>query len=283
MCQNSMNELGPSGNYYAEMTANTGMRIISAANPNLDGSGTIVPIITGAQNGTVIKSVIIKAIEPVTTGMVRLFIENTQGSSKILYKEIPVNTTPSLAATPTPAPVLPTYEIMLAGGLKLNPNFKLSASTQNAQSFNIIAEGLDWAYPAPVPTTCCNFKQETAVTGLGVISTANTNLNGSGSITSIYQATAGTNGSLIKAITIKALQSTTEGMVRLFLSPDGITWSLMKEVYIPQSAGSSFEPTFKQVLNEDYNLKSGYFLGASTQLGQSFAITVEGTDWIYGI
>jgi len=69
-CNKSMN----GSNDYSLLTANTGIVTISVANPNLNGTGTLVTLITGAENGTIVKSVIVKAAMPVTTGMVRLFV-----------------------------------------------------------------------------------------------------------------------------------------------------------------------------------------------------------------
>jgi hypothetical protein len=44
-----------------QYTANTGMVKISTANSNLDGSGTLGTVLTGASNGTLIKTVTVKA------------------------------------------------------------------------------------------------------------------------------------------------------------------------------------------------------------------------------
>ena len=174
--------------------------------------------------------------------------------------------------------------MVLTGDLTLLAGYKLYASTQNAEGFNVIVQGLDWAYPGTLPGSCCNYKQETANTGLGTATTANANTDGSGNIATVFTASAATsNGSMVKAITIKALQSTNEGMVRLFISPNGSTFSLIKEINIPQTEQSGFEPSFKLVLNDHYILPAGFTLGVSTQLTQKFAVTVEGTDWDYPI
>lgn len=58
---------------YSLLTANTGIGDIRNANPFLDGSGNTTTILTAGANGTLIKSVIIKAAQATTTGMVRLF------------------------------------------------------------------------------------------------------------------------------------------------------------------------------------------------------------------
>lgn len=270
-------------NDYSLLTANTQIATITTANTKLDGSGTLATVLTAGANGTIVKSVTIKATMPVTQGMIRLFIGNSTASVISLYKEIPVPTQPVLTNTPTPAPYLPTFEMVLSGGVKLLAGYKIYATSQNAESFNIIAEGLNWAYPATLPSSCCNYKQEIANTGLGTISAANTNLDGSGTIVAVFTAASNpSNGAMVKSITIKALQSTNPGMVRLYYGHGG-NYKLMKEVQIPQTNQSGFDPSFKVVLDDCIYLKAGDTLGASTQLAQEFAITVEGTDWSYPI
>lgn len=283
MFQNSLANNNCDCNDYSLLTANTHISIINHTNPKLNGTGNGQLVIAAGANGTIVRSIIIKAVNPVTTGMVRLFVQGLIGLSRYLYKEVPIPATPVLPATPVPYPVLTTFEITLAGGLKLQSGESLWASTQNAEVFNIIVEGLDWAYPETIPGNCCNFVQETANTGLQVISYPNTNTDGSGTILPVFTAGAPANGSLVKAITIKALQNTHEGAVRLFISTDGRTWALMREVWVPETTQSAYDPSFKQVVEMDFYLKSRYIIGASTQNAESFAITVEAIDWTYPI
>jgi hypothetical protein len=274
---------GPCGcNDYAQQTALTGIAVIDTANPYLTGQGAIATVITGAtnENGTMVKSVIIKAAMPVTNGMVRLFVFD--GSNYSLYKEVPIPTMPVLANTPTPVPIMQNFEISLAGGLKLPTGYSLCATTQNGESFNVIAEGVGWNYNSILPPGCCSFKQETAIIGVGNVSTANPATNGTGPLSTILTAAASpSNGTLVRTITLKALQSTNLGMIRLFISHNATTWFLVKEICIPQTMQSGFDPSFKMVLEENFNLQAGYSLGASTQLGQSFSLTVEGVSWEY--
>ncbi len=266
---------------YSLLTANTGMATITTANSSLAGASATA-VLTGASNGTIIKSVTIKAVQPTVTGMVRLFIGTGDGVTKSLYKEIPIPANPVLAATPTPTLVLPMFEITLDGGFELKSGYKLYASTDTTQSFNIIAEGLNYTYPVTLPASCCNFLQKTANTGLKTISTANVELNGSGAV-NVLQAAALMNGTTLKNVTIKALQSTHAGMIRLFLSADGVTYFLYKELMVPETTQSSNEPSFKTVLQLDFDLQKSYYIAATTQLGESFAITIEGVDWKYPI
>jgi len=272
---------------YSLLTANTGIAKLNTANPNLDGSGTLVTIVTAGQLGATVKSVIIKATGPVTTGMVRLFVQNTNPGVAVLYKEVQIPVTPVLQITPTPAPVLPVYEVTLMGDLKLQSGDSLMASTQIGDSFNIIAETLNWDYPSTLPSDCCNYKQVEAVVGLSKVITANTNLDGSGTIVTAFTAAAApaSNGTLVKTITIKALGSTSiNGMIRLFISDDaGVTWNLMREIQVPQTTQSAYQPSWKQAVNLDLRIAPGYLLGVATQNGESFGITIEGESWSYPI
>ncbi|MBU0764160.1 MAG: hypothetical protein KJ607_04920, partial [Bacteroidetes bacterium] len=94
-------------------TAQSGLKLMNKANTSLDGSGTTTGegpdmwiLLTGASNGTVIKRVIIKAIErgTVTAGMLRLFINNGGGDGTAytkLLKEIPVQAVTQSATAET--------------------------------------------------------------------------------------------------------------------------------------------------------------------------------------
>ena len=70
-------------------------------------------------------------------------------------------------------------------------------------------------------------------TGLAIIQTANPNLDGTGAlglvITGATASGTSVGGTLVKTITIKAVNSTTQGMVRLFKT-DGINFRLLLEV-----------------------------------------------------
>ena len=259
-------------NNYSLLTAHTGILTISAAAPSLINPGTLSYVIAGAANGTIIRSITIKAIAPVSDGMIRLFIRRNSGLSFLftLYREVIITETPDAFVVPIPTPQYTMFEAVLLGDLQLKSGEALVASTQNADTFNIIAEEVDWSYPNPAPAT-----------GNGNVSVATAALDGSGTIQNIFAAGSGANGATIKSVVIKALQSTHEGMVRLFISPDGSTWSLMREVWIPQTTQSAFEPSFKQVLDMNFKLEAGYSIGASTQNAEGFAITVEATNWAY--
>ncbi len=281
MCQNSN---GNCCQDYSLQTANTGIATINTANGNLDGTGAVTTIFTAGQLGAIVKSVTIKATGPVTRGIVRIYIND--GNATALYKEVQIPVSPTLDNTPTPTPVLAMYETMLMGDIKLQTGHTLLASTQVGDTFNIIVEGLDWDYPNPLPANCCNFKQISAITGVGVVNTANENTDGTGAITTILVApqALNSNGTRIKKVTIKAMGSTRiYGMIRIYVGVNANTFRLLREVQIPETEQSAYEPSYKNVIDLDFQLQAGYLIGASTQTADAFAITVEGEEWSYPI
>jgi hypothetical protein len=110
---------------------------VSAANTNLDGSGTVVTIVTAGSNGSLIELIRVKAIVTTTAGMVRIFLND--GTSTRLYKEISVTAaTPSGTVQAFEAEYEPTDPLILPSG------WSLRASTHNAETFNIIVTGGDY-------------------------------------------------------------------------------------------------------------------------------------------
>ncbi len=256
-----------------QYTANTGMVVISTANSNLDGTGTLGTLLTAASNGTLVKRIIIKSTVSNTEGMIRFFIYD--GTNTRLRQEIPVMAITKAATTLA-------FEYTWDCDLKLQAGDILKVSTEKAESFNIIAEGLNWGYySTSVRPESTNF---TANTGSAVISTANSNLDGTGTLGTILSAGSsgsGWKGCRIEGITIKALQTTTTGMVRLYIY-DGTNTRLIKEVFIPSVTRSATETSFETQLSlGNFQLQASYVLKASTQNAESFAITVEGNDWKY--
>jgi len=126
-------EIGQRVNY----TANTGTAIISAANTNLDGTGTTYTVLTAGANGTLIKTITIKAIGNTTRGMVRLYTVGLL-SSKQIVAEVEI---PAVIATS----VDEAFEITLNVDFIVSTD--LLASTEKAESFIVTAEGLDIAFP----------------------------------------------------------------------------------------------------------------------------------------
>lgn len=258
-----------------QYTAKTGIVQISTANSNLDGTGTLGNVITGAAYGTLIKTISIKAIVTTTKGMVRLFVENATRTETRLIREIEI---PAI----TQASIRPTFEVMLPFNFTLATGYTLKASTQNAQTFNVFAEGLDWTYYTTAVRQ--DTTKYTPKYGSGAIATANANLNGSGTIGTIYTAGASPsfNGSSISTINVKSTVNVTPGMIRLFLN-NGTTSFLFKELIVPSVTVSTTDQSFNQTINfeDDFDLQAGYSIGASTQVAQNSNVFAEGNDWSF--
>lgn len=271
-------------NDYSKQTAVTGMATISTANTNINGSGAMQLVLTGSLNGTHISILKVVATQATTAGMVRFFIQNPGGGTTTLYLEVPIPPAPATSTAVVGSPVMSKFEASFDCDLDLPNGYKLYASTQNAETFNVFALGYAWEYPGELPSTCCNFIQYSAAIGIGTVSTANTHTDGTGTIVPIYTSGAGT-GSYIESIAINALQSTTSGMIRLFISADGgVTYSLFQEIWISEYILTSTNPTLTFVFNDIINYLQGtYVIGASTQLNQTFAIRILGKAWTYPI
>lgn len=114
---------------YASTVQNASAQI-STANTNRNGTGTIVSVMTGATNGTRIDDIYIVATGTTTAGVVRLYVSD--GSNIRLWQEILVS-----AVTPSTTVQVWSYTL-LNQALLLENGWSLQASTNNAETFNII-------------------------------------------------------------------------------------------------------------------------------------------------
>lgn len=119
--------------------------------------------------------------------------------------------------------------------------------------------------------------------GIGQISTANTNRDGTGTIGIVF--TAGTAGSRIDSIVIKATATTTAGMVRLFLH-DGTNARLFTEVPVQPATPSGTIPAFEAQLTTNNAphllpliIPTGWSLRAATHAAEAFNVIGEGGDF----
>lgn len=251
-----------------EYTAKFGMVTISTANSNLNGEGTLGTVLTGDGSGVRLTRVYIKAIGDVTQGTVRLFLDN--GSTKKLIKEIPISTVDSRQVTPAFGAIVKfTPPLVVPNG------WILKASTENAESFNVIAEGSTWDYPVSLT----NIEIAGAIANT-IVSTANSNLDGTGTLSTVI--TGADNGKKIENIMIKATGSTTIGMIRLFMY-DGSNTKLFMEIPVPTSVQSSVVPAFSRLVNfrDGLMIPNGWSVKASTQNAETFVITANAFSFNY--
>ena len=119
-----------------------------------------------------------------------------------------------------------------------------------------------------------------ANSGAGLISTANAKRDGTGAIVTILSGDQGTQGTNIDTITIKAIGTTTQGTVRLFLS-NGTAFFLLQEIQIPAVVPSAVIPAFSITLPVDIDMPPAWMLGAATENAESFNVIARGNDWDY--
>lgn len=270
-----------------QYTANTGMVKTSGANTSLTGTGSnVYDVITGASNGTLIKTVSIKATNKgassTSQGMVRLFVYDGANTRLLMEVEIPPQGQGDTA---------PTFETTIELNYKLKLNYKLRVTSQTGDPFDIIAEGLNFAYYATsVRPESTNY---TANTGVGYMNALNVGLDGSGTVgTNIFNVVtasapgSGWNGLCIDSITIKAVGTVTQGMVRIFIQ-NGSTGSsntfLFKEIEIPDNIPSGTSKSFshKLVFPDKFQLQPDFKILATTQNAENFAIIADAMDWKY--
>lgn len=257
-----------------QFTANTGMVSISTANTNLDGNGTLGTVLTGKANGTQIKSIAIKATGNTTRGMVRLFVYD--GTNNRLLKEIEIDPITKSANNPA-------FEHHEDLNFNLKNGYILKASTHRAEAFNVIAEGMDYAYYAT--SVRADTTENTALLGRCSISTANSNLDGTGTLGTAYTAGSSATylGSSIRTITIKSTVNVTSGMVRLFVQDGSSNKKLLMEIPANTLTKSALDSSYERTIEfeNDYDLQAGYSILASTEVAETFKVIVEGRDYKY--
>ncbi len=119
--------------------------------------------------------------------------------------------------------------------------------------------------------------------GVGQVSVANANRDGTGMIVTVFSA--GASGSRIDAIDLKAVGTTTAGMVRLFIH-DGADARLLTEVPVIALTPSGTLPSWEAQLNTNTMtqvlplvLPTGYSLRAATNNAETFNLLAFGGDF----
>jgi len=248
--------------------ANNGFVNISTANSNLDGTGTLGTVLTAASspsNGTTISSIIIKATGDTSEGMVRLFTYD--GTNYFLWKEVYI---PENTATT----VVESFQASIVEELSLNPGETLLASTQNAEGFNVFANASDWTNCTCSNTGTCAEDRSLGQTGFVAISSANTNRDGTGNISNMIVAPTGItamNCTQILKIGVKATATVSEGLIGIYIY-NGTTYYLIWEVPVSAATQTGVEPAYETQVYLRIGLKTGYAIGVSTQISNSFNV-----------
>lgn len=115
---------------YANTPVSAAINIVTA-NTARDGTGTLGTLITAAANGTRVDDIYISATATTTAGVIRLFISD--GTNNRLISEI-------LVTAVTPSTTVSTWSTTLVNlGIVLQTGYLLKVSTNNAESFNVVA------------------------------------------------------------------------------------------------------------------------------------------------
>lgn len=119
-----------------------GIAQITTANTDRDGTGTIGTVFTAGSSGSRIDMIGLQATSTTTSGMIRLFVHN--GTTAFLLAEIPVVAITPSATNPAFNVQLNTNTMTQFLPIVIPTGHSLRASTNNAESFNIIAFGGDF-------------------------------------------------------------------------------------------------------------------------------------------
>lgn len=107
------------------------------------------------------------------------------------------------------------------------------------------------------------------------LSVANTALDGTGTLADVL--TAGTNGSLIERVRLKASGTTTAGMIRLFLY-DGTNTYFFRDILVSAITPSATVQSWEGDITLNYPIPGTWHLKASTHNAEAFKIFVIGGD-----
>jgi hypothetical protein len=118
---------------------------------------------------------------------------------------------------------------------------------------------------------------DTPFHGSGLVSAANTNLDGTGSLVTLIAAIA-SDGKL-EFVRVRARQTTTAGMIRLFLFDGSATYRLLDEIPVTAVVMSAGVAGF--TADRDYSgifafIPSGWSLVASTHIAEAFNVHAWG-------
>lgn len=119
-----------------QLYAKTALGFIDSANSSMTGAGATT-IYTASLDGGTISSIAIKAQGQTTPGMVRIFLQDSGGGTTELLFEVAIPGMPQSGTQPSFGIVIPLNFVVESG-------YKILASTQNGEPFNIIVSATDW-------------------------------------------------------------------------------------------------------------------------------------------
>lgn len=110
------------------------------------------------------------------------------------------------------------------------------------------------------------------------ISTANTALDGTGSIGTAFTAQNDLKGSILNSMIIQATGDVPVGMIRIFHKPSGGSFVLLQEIPVPDITRTGQYPAFHREISLKKFLAQNDVIGVSTETATSFVVTSFGND-----
>lgn len=109
---------------------------LSASNTNINGSGTITTVATGAATGTRILEIVVQCAQTSSSALVNLFITTDSGSTWRLFDQISVN--PAIVSGTDKAF---RSSVSYSNLVLRDSTYSIGATTTVAQNTNVIAFG----------------------------------------------------------------------------------------------------------------------------------------------
>ena len=111
--------------------------VVSAANANVDGTGTIVSFLSAGTNGTRCDRIVIQALGTTTAGKIHIYKRTSAGTWRFYM--------PVLVSAVTPNATTGHFRYAVENlTIDLVSTQELGASTLNAESFLVFGEGSDY-------------------------------------------------------------------------------------------------------------------------------------------
>jgi hypothetical protein len=106
----------------------------STANPNRDGTGAVVTLVTAPAGGLRVTRIMVKALAATSAGMIRLYLgqSTANGEGNILLDELPVPAITPSATTPSWQASFPLLQLDV---IFLEEGQSLKISTERAEAF----------------------------------------------------------------------------------------------------------------------------------------------------
>lgn len=109
---------------------------LSASNTNIDGSGTITTVATGAVTGTRVLEIVVQCAQTSSSALVNLFITTDSGSTWRLFDQISVN-----PATVSGTDKAFRSSVSYSNLVLRDSTYSIGATSTIAQNTNVIAFG----------------------------------------------------------------------------------------------------------------------------------------------